>query len=101
MPISLVCPFKAIWGIPCPGCGGTRTARALLNGNFLYALSINPLSCLIILLFIIMWIWSIWDGWKYKNTLYDVLAKQWSNRTLFIGTIIIVINWIFNIYKGL
>lgn len=38
------CPFKAIFGVPCPGCGTTRALVALLKGNFGDAFHINPLG---------------------------------------------------------
>ncbi len=42
--IPLYCPFRAISGIPCPGCGMTRAFLALAEGDFLGALRFNPLS---------------------------------------------------------
>jgi len=42
--IPLICPFRTISGIPCPGCGMTRAFLALAEGDFLGALRFNPLS---------------------------------------------------------
>lgn len=36
------CPFRLITGLPCPGCGMTRSAVCLLMGNFTEALKLNP-----------------------------------------------------------
>ena len=36
------CPFLHLLHLYCPGCGGTRAALALLEGNFLRALLANP-----------------------------------------------------------
>jgi hypothetical protein len=30
----LFCPFRALTGIPCPGCGMTRSFMAIATGNF-------------------------------------------------------------------
>lgn len=38
------CPFLATTGLPCVTCGATRSAIALLRGDFLLALSWNPLA---------------------------------------------------------
>lgn len=38
------CPFLATTGLPCVTCGATRSAIALLQGNFRLALSWNPLA---------------------------------------------------------
>lgn len=38
------CPFLAMTGRPCLTCGATRSAIALLHGDFLAALRWNPLA---------------------------------------------------------
>ena len=43
-PLAPPCPFRAITGIPCPTCGTTHAAVALLNGRLAAALAANPLS---------------------------------------------------------
>ena len=40
------CWFQATIGVPCPGCGSTRAAQALLNLNFAEALFWHPLIIL-------------------------------------------------------
>ena len=100
LPIS-ACLFKTVTGYPCPGWGGTRAAYALMHGDWLDALLINPLSCLLILFYILMLVWSIWDGYKRNNTLYRFLTKQWNTQLLIFITVIILAIWIWNIYKGL
>jgi hypothetical protein len=37
-----VCVAQALFGIPCPGCGITRSALAFLTGNIGQAWSMNP-----------------------------------------------------------
>ena len=42
------CPFHAITGLNCPGCGSLRAMHQLLHGNFQQALVLNPLAiCLL------------------------------------------------------
>jgi hypothetical protein len=38
-----LCLFQALTGLPCPGCGSTRAAIALLQGRFALAFSMHPL----------------------------------------------------------
>lgn len=48
--LSLPCGFKSVTGLPCVFCGGTRSACALLEGDFAHALYLNPLSIAILCL---------------------------------------------------
>ena len=41
-----VCPFRALTGFTCPGCGSTRGMHQLLHGNFVAAFEFNPLLLL-------------------------------------------------------
>jgi hypothetical protein len=38
------CILKRVTGIPCPFCGGTRAAWALLHGDIIGAVVMNPLA---------------------------------------------------------
>lgn len=41
------CPFLTLTGLPCPGCGLTRAARAVAQGDFAHATSTHPLIWLV------------------------------------------------------
>lgn len=40
------CAFRSLTGIPCPTCGTTRAALALLNLDLAAAFAVNPLAAL-------------------------------------------------------
>ncbi len=42
----LVCPFRALTGFTCPGCGSTRGLHALVHGDVVAAFKFNPLLVL-------------------------------------------------------
>ena len=42
-PHSLGCPFHAVTGLWCPGCGSTRAAYELMHGRFFEAVQNNVL----------------------------------------------------------
>jgi hypothetical protein len=40
------CPFRALTGLNCPGCGTSRGLHQLLNGHPIVAFDLNPLMVL-------------------------------------------------------
>jgi hypothetical protein len=42
------CPFRALTGFYCPGCGTTRALHALLHGHLGEAFGLNPLMVLML-----------------------------------------------------
>ena len=45
--LLIPCPFLSLFGIYCPACGGTRALRALVSGEYSYALHENALVTLL------------------------------------------------------
>jgi hypothetical protein len=48
-----VCPFNAVTGLDCPGCGGTRAVHQLFTGHPLAAIDFNVLA--VVALPFILW----------------------------------------------
>ncbi len=49
------CPFLAVTGLHCPGCGSLRALRALSGGDLLTALDRNPLLVLAVPYLVVAW----------------------------------------------
>jgi len=49
-----ICPFKAVFGIPCPGCGLTAAMDELLHGHVLASLRIHAFASFFLAGFIIL-----------------------------------------------
>lgn len=98
---TIPCPFKTVTGIPCPGCGGMRSLDALIQGAFVQALRINPLSVLLIAGIAGSCLWLSWDLLRNTNT-FDNVIKRLNNRSILWFIIALLIaNWCRNIFQGL
>jgi hypothetical protein len=58
-----ICPFRAITGWWCPGCGLTRATHHLLHGDLADALRFNLLVVPVLAL-----IGAVWAGWYLRST---------------------------------
>jgi hypothetical protein len=56
------CPFKAVFGIPCPGCGLTAALDELLHGQMLASLQAHAFAPLFLAAFLILGISLILPG---------------------------------------
>ena len=100
-----VCLFKYATNIPCPSCGSTRSALALLNGNFSKALYFNPFGIIIASIMLVAPGWVLYDLATKKKTLlrvYEQTETLLKNPKIAIPLVLlVVINWIWNIKKYL
>jgi hypothetical protein len=54
----VLCPFRRITGMPCPGCGMTRSFVALAHGDLGAALAFNRLGPLLMVVFVVALAWK-------------------------------------------
>ena len=50
VPFGLPCPTLALTGVPCPGCGMTRLADAVLHGRLLEVVTVDPAGVVLLAL---------------------------------------------------
>ena len=100
-----ICFIKHLTNIPCPSCGSTRSIISLTKGDFIGALNINPIGYLVALIMLVAPVWVLADTIMNKNTLFDLFQKIETllKRPMIAIPLIllIIINWIWNITKGL
>jgi hypothetical protein len=100
-----VCLIKHTTTIPCPSCGSTRSIISLTKGNFAEALKINPLGYIVAFIMFSAPIWMAIDMLTKRKTLFEFYQKietylkkpQYAIPLL----LLVIINWIWNITKGL
>jgi hypothetical protein len=99
----LTCPSQKWIGLPCPGCGTTRSLLSILNGNFKLALNWNPFGFLALAFVAITPILLLIDFFAKQQTAWLIFNKTeiWlKNRfVLFSVLIIILLNWWWNWIK--
>ena len=57
---TLPCVFYTVFGLYCPGCGGTRAIVALLHGNLLQSLWYHP---------VVLYVAVIYAGFMITHTM--------------------------------
>lgn len=57
------CPFLAVTGRFCPGCGSLRALHALTNGDLGTALGLNVLTVLAVVPLLVMWVSWVRRSW--------------------------------------
>ncbi len=66
------CPFRALTGLDCPGCGITRAVRSLVTGHPLQAMDHNLLFVVALVL------GAVWFGWSELARWRGVPPPRWS-----------------------
>lgn len=100
-----VCIIKSLTGFPCPSCGTTRAVQLLLQGKMFESLAMNPFGILVTLIMTIVPFWILFDIVFKKESFYIAYKKmektiriQWLAAILIL---LVLLNWIWNIYKGI
>ena len=91
---KLPCIFKAVTGLDCPGCGGTRAAKALLHGRLILSFFYHPVVLymgIMAAVFFISWLLSR----IMKNDKYRI---PFTTRYVYIGIAIIIANFLIKNY---
>ncbi len=93
---SVRCTFATLTHHPCPGCGTTRSAWAMLHGDLGEAFRFNPLGPFVILCLFVLAVESIVDIWKDGNA--DRFASRgpgkWALYTLFVVCALELVVWV-------
>ena len=100
-----VCLIKHVTTIPCPSCGTTRSIVSLIQGNFYQAFYLNPIGFIVALIMVLSPIWILVDLLRKGRSLFNFykttenyLAKAKFAIPL---VLLVIINWIWTITKGL
>lgn len=99
------CAFKFTTGYPCPSCGTTRSLLLILDGKWLEALWLNPMGFLGVTALVLIPIWLLYDLFSKQTTLWTMWLRFEGflrKPLVYIPLIVLILlNWIWNIYKEL
>lgn len=72
------CPFLAVTGYYCPGCGGLRAVHDVLHGDLLGGLQSNLMGLL--LCGLLAGIWGAWfvGQWRGRPVAWDRVVPSWA-----------------------
>lgn len=103
-----MCFFKELTGCPCPGCGCTRALKSLFYGNIKQALWYNPVVFLLVIGIGAAIVITIVDVIKYKGDIklrdfyvYKLMHRQLPIWVIVVSSLFTLLNWVWNILKGL
>jgi hypothetical protein len=99
-----VCLVRHFVHIPCPSCGSTRSVLSLMRGDLAGALYWNPFGLLIFCILVFSPFWMAFDFIFRKESLYRfflLFENTLRRKAVAIPAILLVlINWAWNIWKG-
>ena len=96
----VVCPFRAVTGLPCPFCGFLRAARLIAEGRIGSAFAMNPLDAALLLvglpLTAALWLANLTGGVALRFALSPKERRvAWGG-----AAIILAANWAFVLYHS-
>ncbi len=92
------CPFKGIFGIPCPTCGTGRAALALARFDPIHALVHYPLPALAWMAFLAAGLVAGWRAWRGQPLPRVRRLPVWSRIAIVVA---VLANWAYSIATGI
>ncbi len=86
-----LCLFRACTGIPCPGCGMTRSMSCGLRGMFLESWHYHPLGLIILALFIATALLSLLPGLWQQRLARAMESRAFLFNILYLGFLFVFI----------
>ena len=71
------CPFKVLTGLPCPGCGLTRSSVAFLHGDPTTSLFYHPLGAPIVIAAVVVGLIDAWVWWRSRRPGQPARPASW------------------------
>ncbi len=100
-----LCMIKDVTGYPCPSCGSTRAIKLLFQQRWIDSLYMNPFGIIVALMMVIVPLWIFIDVVFKKETFFKWYKKSEAiikkPRIAIVLILLVLLNWIWNLYKNL
>jgi hypothetical protein len=90
-PTLILCPFRALTGLPCPGCGMTRAFCAIAHGHLFKAIGFNAISPIAFLGAVFAWataLATVANFQTIRSTLLRLIPGETLSRFIFGGVMV-------------
>jgi len=84
------CQMLRVFGIYCPGCGGTRAIRYLMRGEIIKSIYYHP----VVIYGVVMYLSFMFSRMAEYISKGKIKGMKWRNIYIYIALFIIVINFI-------
>jgi hypothetical protein len=89
----VICPFRAVTGLPCPSCGLLRSASAILTGHPGAAFITNPLAAFFLIV-VAPTAGSLWGLRRWRGMVVRVAMSRRERTAAWTVLIVAVaLNW--------
>ena len=97
-PLAPACPFRTWTGVPCPTCGTTHAAVAMLHGEIGAAFAANPLAAAAGICFIVGGVVApVWAALAWPIPQLPAPLPRWARASVIA---VLLASWIYLIVKS-
>jgi hypothetical protein len=100
-PTVILCPFRALTGWLCPGCGMTRAFCALGHGELLRAVHFNALSPFLYLALMLVWTGAAATVFRLHRVRALVLRLRPNMAGGFAMLALVIVWWVVRLAAGI
>lgn len=93
-----VCIFRGITGLPCPGCGLTRSIVAAVHGDMAKSFSFHRLGLMTLAYILFQFVFSLGFLVIPKQRTRIIHYSKFLHRGIIILAILFGVNWIFTLF---
>lgn len=99
------CIIKNVTSYPCPSCGTTGAVQLFFSGKIIESILLNPFGIIVAIIMAVFPIWVLADIILKKDSFFKWYKKTEAiirkRHVAIILIVLVLLNWIWNIYKHL